>query len=180
MLTAATVITGYSAIALLLEFEVPFVRHEGGPSMGHGEVQFFGFRFPFWQMPLFAAIGFASGAIAYYVIFPEINPRIESNSSKVIDPLDAVMRVLEPDERRLVEALKEAGGRMLQKEAARKIGFTRVKTHRVVARLARRGVISVQKLGKGKTNQIAISSWLYRTLGREELIKEARQESSAK
>jgi uncharacterized membrane protein len=90
------------------------------------------------------------------------------------------MRVLEPDERRLVEALKEAGGRMLQKEAARKIGFTRVKTHRVVARLARRGVISVQKLGEGKTNQIAISSWLYRTLGREELIKEARQESSAK
>lgn len=172
MIGAAVIVGGYSAIGILLGFEAPFTRH--------GVVGFFDHYFNFWSIPLYAAIGFAGGSIAYYIILPEITPRTEVESGMMTNALDAILRVLEPDERKLVEALKEAGGRMLQKEATKKIGFTRVKSHRVVARLAKRGVITVEKLGSGKTNQIALLSWLYQTLGREQLTKETIQETSEK
>lgn len=172
IIVATVIIGGFSSIAILLGFEAPVIRHGG--------LGFFGHYFPFWSIPLYAAIGFAGGSIAYYIILPEITPRTEVESGIMTNPLDAVLRVLEPDERKLVEALKEAGGRMLQKEATRKVGFTRVKSHRVVARLAKRGVITVEKLGSGKTNQIALSSWLYQTLSSEGLTIETIKEISAK
>src|SRR5437867_3170533 len=107
MIVATVIIGGYSAIAILWGVEAPFTRH--------GVVGFFGHYFLFWSIPLYAAIGFAGGSVAYYIIFPEITHRTEVESDMMTNPLDAVLRVLEPDERKVVEALKQAGGSMLQK-----------------------------------------------------------------
>jgi uncharacterized membrane protein len=68
------------------------------------------------------------------------------------------MRVLKADERAALEVLRNSGGRCLQKDITYKAGLSKLKTHRVVARLAERGVIQVKKVGK--TNEITVPAWL--------------------
>ncbi len=72
--------------------------------------------------------------------------------------VDVAMRLLEPDEKRVVEALVAAGGSMLQKEISHELELSRVKTHRVLVRLIRRGVVTAEKYYN--TNRIEISGWL--------------------
>jgi len=74
--------------------------------------------------------------------------------------IDMAIRMLEPDERRVVEALMEAGGTMLQKDISRELGLSRVKTHRVLVRLLRRGVVTAEK--HYNTNRIELADWLKR------------------
>ncbi len=52
----------------------------------------------------------------------------------------------------------DAHGTMLQKDISWKIGFSRVKTHRVLARLIRRGVVYTEKYYN--TNKIILSDSL--------------------
>ena len=47
---------------------------------------------------------------------------------------------------------------MLQKYASHELGFTRVKTHRVMDSLLRRGVVTAEKYYN--TNRIQIADWL--------------------
>jgi len=42
------------------------------------------------------------------------------------------MRVLKDDERKAVELLVKAGGKMLQRDVARQAGFSRVRTHQIL------------------------------------------------
>lgn len=72
--------------------------------------------------------------------------------------IDIAIRLLEPDERRVVEALIKAGGTMLQKDISRELGFSRVKTHRVLVRLIRRGIVTAEKYYN--TNKIELVNWL--------------------
>ncbi|MFB0543834.1 MAG: helix-turn-helix transcriptional regulator [Candidatus Bathyarchaeia archaeon] len=72
--------------------------------------------------------------------------------------IDIAVRLLEPEERRVVEALIKAGGTMLQKDISRELGFSRVKTHRVLVRLIRRGVVTAEKYYN--TNKIELAGWL--------------------
>jgi uncharacterized membrane protein len=72
--------------------------------------------------------------------------------------VEVAMRLLEPDERRVVEALVAAGGSMLQKDISHGLEFSRVKTHRVLVRLLRRGVVTAEK--HYNTNRIELVDWL--------------------
>ncbi len=72
--------------------------------------------------------------------------------------VEVAMRLLEPDEKRVVEVLVAAGGSMLQKDISHELGFSRVKTHRVLVRLLRRGVVTAEKYYN--TNRIQIADWL--------------------
>lgn len=72
--------------------------------------------------------------------------------------MDVVMRVAKPDERLALEVLKNSGGRCLQKDITYKTGLSKLKTHRIVARLAERGIVQVRKAGK--TNEITVPAWL--------------------
>lgn len=75
---------------------------------------------------------------------------------------DIISRFLKPDEQKVVETLRQAGGSLLQKEIARQTGFTRLKTHRILARLAERQVIEVE--WAGNTNKITLPRWLKETV----------------
>jgi uncharacterized membrane protein len=72
--------------------------------------------------------------------------------------LDVAMRLLEPDERMVVEALVKAGGSMLQKDITHELGFSRVKTHRTMVKLLKRGIATAEK--KYNTNRIELADWL--------------------
>ncbi len=73
-------------------------------------------------------------------------------------PIDVALRLLESDERNVVETLVNEGGSMLQKEISWKTNYSRVKTHRILVRLIRRGVVTSEKYYN--TNKISLSNWL--------------------
>lgn len=82
----------------------------------------------------------------------------EAEDDRTMRGVEVAMRLLEPDEKRVVEAITTAGGTMLQKDISHETGFTRVKTHRVLVRLIRRGVVTAEKYYN--TNRIEIADWL--------------------
>ncbi|HDH27962.1 MAG TPA: winged helix-turn-helix transcriptional regulator [Euryarchaeota archaeon] len=77
-----------------------------------------------------------------------------------IQPIEAVSKVLLPDEQKIVRILKEKGGRATQKELARKTGLNRVKIHRNVHRLAEKNIVTVEPAGN--TNTITLTEWLWK------------------
>jgi uncharacterized membrane protein len=81
--------------------------------------------------------------------------REEENRGRAIE---VAMRLLEPDEKRVMEAIVAEGGSMLQKDISHETGFSRVKTHRVLVRLIRRGVVTAEKYYN--TNRIEVADWL--------------------
>jgi len=93
-----------------------------------------------------------------------IRPVIEREESRVeeadngIKVVEVAMRLLEPDEKRVMEALVAAGGSMLQKDLSHELGFSRVKTHRVLVKLIRRSVVTAEKYYN--TNRIEVAGWL--------------------
>jgi uncharacterized membrane protein len=72
--------------------------------------------------------------------------------------LEVALKLLENDERKVVKALVEAGGSMLQKNISKETNMSMVKTHRVLTRLIGRNVVSTEKYYN--TNKITPSSWL--------------------
>jgi uncharacterized membrane protein len=46
----------------------------------------------------------------------------------------------------------------LQKYIRNESGLSRLKTHRIVARLAERGIVTLEKMGN--TNQVLLADWL--------------------
>lgn len=113
-----------------------------------------------WPTVLVAAIGVGVGVIVYYLLVPEIRPSRIVDASPPTDYRDAVLRMLKDDERRVVEALNSSGGTAFQRDVQRATGFSKVKTHRVIARLAERRLIEVTQAGR--TNEIRLPSWLVR------------------
>ncbi len=124
-----------------------------------------------WFLGLFALLVVA---VLAFTLFPRLErvratedihsdiERLEEGGPLVEDgsggALDVAMRLLEPDERRVVEALVTAGGSMLQKDITYELGFSRVKTHRTMVKLLKRGVVTAEK--EYNTNRIELADWL--------------------
>jgi len=81
-------------------------------------------------------------------------PTVEKGESA----LGAVLRVLNDDEKKVIKTLVAEGGTMLQKDIRWKTGLSRVKTHRILFRLAKRGIVSAEKYYN--TNKITLADWL--------------------
>ena len=150
------------AAVVLISSVGTFLPHQMMMSnmMGEG---FEGMSF-FWPMALTASTIVAIVAIAYVIAFPTIRYATPGQKEASLIPsnapnaVDVVMRVSKPDERAILEVLKERGGVCLQKDIVYQTQLSKVKTHRIIARLAERGVIVVKK--SGKTNEISIPAWL--------------------
>lgn len=106
------------------------------------------------------------GGLVYFITFPEIGAStpIKQNSN-VPEPLNipsnsysAVYKTLKPDEKRVLDVLTANGGKYLQKYIRREAGLSRLKVHRILARLAERGVVSLKK--SGNTNEVILADWL--------------------
>lgn len=131
-----------------------------------------------WALVTLAVVAFS--ALLVFLLFPQLErvrsgenfrphvEKIERESAPSLEDankearnrraLDVALRLLEPDEKRVVEAIGKAGGSMLQKDISHELGFTRVQTHRVMVRLIRRGVVTAEKYYN--TNRIEIADWL--------------------
>jgi uncharacterized membrane protein len=68
------------------------------------------------------------------------------------------VKTLTEDERKVVEVLRGHNGKYLQKYIRNETGLSRLQTHRIVARLAERGIVTLEKTGN--TNQVLLADWL--------------------
>ena len=84
--------------------------------------------------------------------------KIEAAPPTSDDKLEVALRLLDENERRVVEALVAEGGRMLQKDISINLGFSRVKTHRVVQSLLKRGLVTTEE--HYNTNRVTLVDWL--------------------
>ena len=82
------------------------------------------------------------------------NPAVSSSC-------DVFMKTMTPDEQKVLNVLIAHQGKYLQKYVVKEAGLSRLKTHRVIARFAQRGIVSVQEFGN--TNEIMLSDWVKNT-----------------
>jgi hypothetical protein len=129
-----------------------FLSHVESMGMGPGI-----FAAMLWPGVLMAVIVAGLGVVAYNLLLPKINPTKISEAAP-LNYRDAVLRLLKDDERQVVEALTKNGGTAYQRDIQYATGFSKVKTHRVIVRLAERRLVEVTRAGK--TNRIRIPSWL--------------------
>lgn len=98
------------------------------------------------MIPLLIAIGSVLGAAALYLFY-------ESKGGGGF--ADAALSLMEKDERAIVGRIAGEGGRITQSEISRIAGIGKVKAHRMLLRLEKRGVIEREQYGK--TNMVKLS-----------------------
>lgn len=99
--------------------------------------------------------------VIYFLVLPEMKNYYESDPGR--EGTAMVMKTLKPEERKVVEVLKLHGGSYLQKFITWETGLSRLRTHRVVAALAERGIVQVQK--HGNTNEVSLAKWFLDGMG---------------
>jgi len=65
---------------------------------------------------------------------------------------------MNPDEKKVMGVLVAHQGKYLQKYVVKEAGLSRLKTHRIIARFAERGIVTVKEFGN--TNEIVVSDWV--------------------
>jgi uncharacterized membrane protein len=111
------------------------------------------------------------GGLAYFLAFPEIKTvsalkaegtvvqnAVEKPVQNACTPYESVSKTLTDEERKVVEVLTAHDGKYLQKYIRKEADLSRLKTHRIVARLAERGIVTLEKTGN--TNQVLLADWL--------------------
>jgi len=116
---------------------------------------------------LIGAVATGAGGAAYFLAVPKMRITqpaaertiVESTSPQnILAPYVSVSKTLTPEERKVFDVLVSHDGKYLQKYIRAETGLSRLKTHRIVARLAERGIVTLEK--SGNTNEVHLSSWL--------------------
>jgi len=139
-----------------------------------------------WLIPvvLGALVGVAVIGVAFYYAYPELkyirgNTICNPNSSNtqfeasnkptnvkktsvelpnVSYNCDVILKTMTPEEKKVLNVLVAHQGKYLQKYVVKESGLSRLKTHRIVARFAERGIVTVKEVGN--TNEIVVSDWV--------------------
>jgi hypothetical protein len=104
------------------------------------------------------------GGFAYFFIFPELKTTtqtpqtVASEIAQNSSPYESVVKTLNEDERKVLNVLKQHDGKYLQKYIRHEAKLSRLKTHRVIARFAERGIVTLKKMGN--TNEVTLAEWL--------------------
>ena len=81
-----------------------------------------------------------------------------SKSRSSVDPFDLVSKTMTLEERKVLDVLKAHDGKYLQKYIRNETGFSRLKTHRIIARFAERGIVTLRQ--SGNTNEVLLCDWI--------------------
>jgi hypothetical protein len=98
--------------------------------------------------------------LTYYLIYPQIPVGAASTNAenKPASAYASVAKTLTPEELKVINALNAHNGKYLQKYISKETGLSRLKTHRIIARLAQREIVTLEKVGN--TNQVTLANWL--------------------
>jgi len=83
---------------------------------------------------------------------------ITQSESKEANSCEVLLKTMTPEEQKVFNVLVAHNGKYLQKYVVKESGLSRLKTHRIVARFAERGIVMVKEFGN--TNEIALSDWV--------------------
>lgn len=100
-------------------------------------------------IPVFIGVGAILGAFALYLLYEKAPPSEKEKDASL------ALSLMEKDERKVVGRIVEEGGRITQSEVSRIEGIGKVKAHRILERLEKRGVLEREQYGK--TNMIKLS-----------------------
>lgn len=153
--------------------EEPIIREPPGPFEPFMRERL---RIPIYTLPLSSILLIAAVIpMSYYFISKRLEEKLEikfnliskimkknnstsnniSNNTPGIDDKDIILKFLNLGERKVVESLIKKKGEILQSEISRMEGMTKLKTHRAVRDLERKGII--KRESHGKTNRIILS-----------------------
>jgi uncharacterized membrane protein len=120
------------------------------------EIQIYlsGQSIPFYLIPVLAFLGLVVGTVSFSLMSG--NQKIKKNNTKVI------LKFLNTNEKAAVEKLLENQGKVQQIELTRLPRLNKVKTHRLLNDMERKGIIKREKYGK--LNLIVLEKSLYSTL----------------
>jgi len=134
-----------------------------------------------WLVPvaLIAIVAVSVIGVFFYLAFPQLryvkrtcelpntnNVSVEPVKSdtgaipnSVVEPTcSVVLKTMTPEEQKVLNVLVAHQGKYLQKYVGKEAGLSRLKTHRIVARFAQRGIVTVTEFGN--TNEIVVSDWV--------------------
>jgi hypothetical protein len=117
-------------------------------------------------LAIMALVGLAG--VLYYLVYPEIksNSNCSASNGEEVGEANttygAVYKTLTESERRVVNVLALHKGQYLQKYIRKETGLSRLQTHRIVARLAERGIVKLER--SGNTNIVLLADWLQTTI----------------
>lgn len=122
---------------------------------------------PFAVVALILVAATGVGGAMYFMAYPEIKSG-RVGTGRAAGEGEAgpetgwvvLMRTSKPEEKKVLEVLRAHGGSYLQKFVVKEAGLSRLKTHRIVSRLAERGVVMVER--SGNTNELSLAPWARR------------------
>ncbi len=115
---------------------------------------------------LLAVVVIGVAGAGYYVAYPEIKvgavpqpePQAVAPAASPGMSWEVLLRTSKPEEKKVLEVLAAHDGSYLQKFVVKEAGLSKLKTHRIVSRLAERGVVTVER--SGNTNEVSLASWV--------------------
>lgn len=100
---------------------------------------------PFYYIiPIFSFFGIVIGALVYYVM----NEDLEKKQKTIEYNTEVILKLLNPEERRVIKKIVENSGKIQQVEITYMEGFTKVKSHRIVESLVNKGILFKESMGK--------------------------------
>jgi predicted transcriptional regulator len=116
---------------------------------------------------------FVTVPVSYYVISKKLEEKMEKSLNAIIKLVDQkiksgsngknigfnsngnVLKLLNQNEKKVVEKIIENRGCVLQSEISKMKDMTKLKTHRAVRELERKGIVELEQYGK--TNKISLT-----------------------
>jgi len=135
-----------------------------------------------WLVPaaLIAIVAVAIVGVGFYLAYPQLRyvkrtcdlpsanvvstepdkiaPAPVVNSTVAASTCDVISKTMTPEEQKVLNVLVAHKGKYLQKYVGKEAGLSRLKTHRIIARFAQRGIVTVKEFGN--TNEIVLSDWV--------------------
>jgi uncharacterized membrane protein len=111
--------------------------------------------------------------VSYYTISKRLEEKMEKNLNAITKMVDhrinsgskkenlklnnngSILKLLNLNEKKVIEKLNETKGSALQSEIGRMDGMTKLKAHRAVKELEQKGVVKLEQYGK--TNRIILA-----------------------
>jgi hypothetical protein len=116
----------------------------------------------YFFIPIFSFFGIAVGALIYYIL----SGSLEKKDKVIKHNTDVILKLLAPEERKVISKIVENRGKISQSEITYMEGFSKVKAHRVVISLANKGIVTKETYGKMR--MIKMNDEFYEVLKKEE------------
>jgi uncharacterized membrane protein len=117
-------------------------------------------------MFLMMALGVAVGAFAVYALYEKIE--IKQQESGIT--AETLLNFMGGEERRIIMFVVKNGGTAYQSEIGRLEGFSRLRAHRALAKLAEKKIVSLERVGK--VNKVMLQPALQSALSQKKVQEE--------